>query len=206
MVDSYDDSLDGEKSKTQVKRELHALVDLGERLTTLKADVLAKLPLTDALRKALAEAPKHTANIARKRHILFIGKLMRDQDQEAILVLLDQLDASTRQYNERFHNLERWRDRLIAGDDADLEKFVIEYPDADRQQLRSLIRQAQHEVARNKPPAPAVKSSNTSVSWMNFNAVCVDFNRGAGSSKRPAPTHIQLPVPPTVIASIFSVG
>ncbi|HEX8542594.1 MAG TPA: ribosome biogenesis factor YjgA, partial [Pseudomonas sp.] len=24
MVDSYDDSLDGEKSKTQVKRELHA--------------------------------------------------------------------------------------------------------------------------------------------------------------------------------------
>ncbi|RML48133.1 Carbonic anhydrase, partial [Pseudomonas syringae pv. maculicola] len=116
-------------------------------------DVLAKLPLTDALRKALAEAPKHTANIARKRHILFIGKLMRDQDQEAILVLLDQLDASTRQYNERFHNLERWRDRLIAGDDADLEKFVIEYPDADRQQLRSLIRQAQHEVARNKPPA-----------------------------------------------------
>ncbi len=157
MVDSYDDSLDGEKSKTQVKREQHALVDLGERLTTLKADVLAKLPLTDALRKALAEAPKHTANIARKRHILFIGKLMRDQDQEAILVLLDQLDASTRQYNERFHNLERWRDRLIAGDDADLEKFVVEYPDADRQQLRSLIRQAQHEVARNKPPATSRK-------------------------------------------------
>ena len=88
MVDSYDDSLDGEKSKTQVKRELHALVELGERLTTFKPDVLAKLPLTDALRKALAEAPKHTANVARKRHILFIGKLMRDQDQEAILVLL----------------------------------------------------------------------------------------------------------------------
>jgi ribosomal 50S subunit-associated protein YjgA (DUF615 family) len=43
---------------------------------------------------------------------------MRDQDTDAILVLLDQLDASTRQYNERFHNLERWRDRLIAGDDA----------------------------------------------------------------------------------------
>jgi ribosome-associated protein len=82
---------------------------------------------------------------------------MRDQDTDAILTLLDQLDASTRQYNERFHNLERWRDRLIAGDDAVLEKFVVEYPDADRQQLRSLIRQAQHEVAQNKPPASSRK-------------------------------------------------
>ncbi|GAB7533550.1 ribosome biogenesis factor YjgA [Pseudomonas sp. 3A(2025)] len=157
MVDSYDDSLDGEKSKTQVKREQQALVELGVRLTTLKPDMLDKLPLTDNLRRALAEAPKHTANIAKKRHMLFIGRLMRDQDQEAILVLLDQLDSSTRQYNERFHSLERWRDRLIGGDDSVLEKFVSEYPDADRQQLRSLIRQAQHEVAHNKPPASSRK-------------------------------------------------
>ncbi|MBP5103285.1 ribosome biogenesis factor YjgA [Pseudomonas protegens] len=157
MVDSYDDSLNGEKSKSQVKRELHALVDLGERLTTLKPDLLNKLPLTDALRRALADAPKHVAHIARKRHLQFIGKLMRDQDTDAILQLLDQLDASTRQYNERFHNLERWRDRLIGGGDDVLEKFVGEYPDADRQQLRSLIRQAQHELAHNKAPASSRK-------------------------------------------------
>ena len=157
MVDSYDDSLDGEKSKTQVKRELHALVDLGERLTTLKPDLLAKLPLTDAMRRALADAPKHTANIARKRHISFIGKLMRDQDIDAILTLIDQVDSSTREYNERFHALERWRDRLIGGDDTTLESFVSEFPEADRQQLRSLIRQAQHEVAQNKPPASSRK-------------------------------------------------
>jgi ribosome-associated protein len=157
MVDSYDDSLGEGKSKTQVKRELHALVDLGERLTTLKPDTLNKLPLTDALRKALADAPKHTAHIARKRHIQFIGKLMRDQDIDDILVLLDQLDASTRQYNERFHNLERWRDRLIGGTDAVLETFFSEYPDTDRQHLRGLIRQAQHEAAQNKPPAATRK-------------------------------------------------
>jgi ribosome-associated protein len=157
MVDSYDDSFDGEKSKTQVKRELHALVELGERLTTFKADVLAKLPLTDPLRRALADAPKHTAHIARKRHIQFIGKLMRDQDLDEILVLLDQLDASTRQYNERFHNLERWRDHLVTGTDDVLEQFVNEYPEADRQQLRSLIRQAQHEAAQNKAPTATRK-------------------------------------------------
>ncbi|MDE1195514.1 hypothetical protein BWR59_11035 [Pseudomonas sp. Bc-h] len=157
MVDSYDDSFDGEKSKTQIKKELHALVDLGERLTTFKPDVLAKLPLTDELRRALADAPKHTAHIARKRHISFIGRLMRDQNLDEILVLLDQLDASTRQYNERFHNLERWRDRLVTGTDDVLEQFVNEYPEADRQQLRSLIRQAQHEAKQNKAPTATRK-------------------------------------------------
>jgi ribosome-associated protein len=156
-MSDYLDDFSEEKSKTQVKRELHALVDLGERLTTLKPDLLNRLPLTDGLRRALADAPKHTANIARKRHILFIGKLMRDQDIDAILTLIDQLDASTRQYNERFHGLERWRDRLLGGDDAVLDSFVGDYPETDRQHLRQLIRQAQHEVAQSKPPAASRK-------------------------------------------------
>ena len=42
-------------------------------------------------------------------------------------------------------------------DEASVEKFVLDYPDADRQQLRSLIRQAQHELAHNKAPATSRK-------------------------------------------------
>jgi ribosome-associated protein len=153
----YDDDFSGEKSKTQVKRELQALQDLGERLTTLKPELLTKLPLSDALRKALDDAPKHKAHIARKRHIQYIGKLMRTADVEAITTLIDQLDASTRQYNERFHALERWRDLLLTGSDEVLNNFVGQYPDADTQHLRQLLRQAQHEAAQSKPPAAARK-------------------------------------------------
>lgn len=157
-MSDYSDTDDlGEKSKSKVKRELLALQELGERLTTLKPELIARLPLSDALQKALADAPKHKAHIARKRHIQYIGRLMRDQDVDAILALVDQVDASTRQYNERFHALERWRDRLIGGNDEVLDAFVSEYPDADRQHLRSLIRHAQHEAAHNKPPAAARK-------------------------------------------------
>lgn len=156
MADSFDDFSE-EKSKSQVKRELHALQQLGERLTTLKPDMLARLPLTDALRRALDEAPKHTAHAARKRHIQFIGKLLRDQDLDAIHGLLEQIDSSSRQYNERFHALERWRDRLVEEGDAALEALVVQFPEADRQHLRGLIRHAQHEAARNKPPAAARK-------------------------------------------------
>ena len=52
-MSDYLDDFSEEKSKTQVKRELHALVDLGERLTTLKPDLLNRLPLTDGLRPGL---------------------------------------------------------------------------------------------------------------------------------------------------------
>ena len=156
MSEQFDD-FSGEKSKTQVKRELHALQDLGERLTTFKAEQLNRLPLSDALLKALLEAPKHKAHAARKRHIQYIGKLMRGQDIEAITQLLDQMDSSTRQYNERFHALERWRDRLVGGSDSDLEALLGEHPEADLQHLRQLIRHAQHEAAQDKPPAAARK-------------------------------------------------
>lgn len=156
-MSEFHDDFSEEKSKSQVKRELHALQELGERLTTLKPKQLNLLPLTDALRRALLDAPKHSAHIARKRHIQYIGKLMRDQDVDAIHALFDQLDASTRQYNERFHALERWRDRLIEGGDEALEAFVSAYPETDRQHLRGLIRHAQHEAAHNKAPTAARK-------------------------------------------------
>lgn len=152
MSDFSDDAF-GEKSKTQIKREMLALQELGERLTTFKPDLLDRLPLNPMLRKALDEAPKHKTHIARKRHIQYIGKLMRGQDIEAIMALINQLDSSTREYNERFHALERWRDRLVAEGDAAVEAFMHAYPETDSQHLRGLIRTAQHEAAHNKPPA-----------------------------------------------------
>ena len=51
-----------------------------------------------------------------------------------------------------FHKLEQLRDRLIdEGDDAVADVLNL-WPDADRQQLRSLIRNAKKEKEGNKPP------------------------------------------------------
>ncbi len=156
MSEQFDD-FSAEKSKSQVKREMHALQDLGERMTTLKPEQLERLPLSDMLLKALLDAPKHKAHIARKRHIQYIGKLLRGQDIEAITAMFNQMDNSSREYNERFHALERWRDRLTGGTDADIEAWLALYPETDVQHLRNLVRHAQHELAHNKPPAAARK-------------------------------------------------
>ncbi|HDZ56004.1 MAG TPA: DUF615 domain-containing protein [Pseudomonas xinjiangensis] len=145
------------KSKTQVKRELHQLQDLGRRLTELKPAQLDKLELTDKLRAALDEAHRHTARGALKRHLSFVGKLMRDQDIEAIQAYVDRLDSSSQAHAQHFHQLERWRDRLLTGNAEDQEAFIARYPQTDRQNLRQLIRQASKEAAENKPPAASRK-------------------------------------------------
>jgi ribosome-associated protein len=105
----------------------------------------------------MEESPRHTKHIARKRHNQYLGKLLRGHDVEAIQSVLDNFDSASREYNNRFHQLERWRERLLdEGDDA-LQELMLEYPDIDSQHLRGLIRQAQHERAREKPPLAARK-------------------------------------------------
>ena len=50
------------------------------------------------------------------------------------------------------HRAENWRTRLIDGGDDALAAFIDENPAADRQRLRQLVRNAQDEAKRNKPP------------------------------------------------------
>ena len=50
------------------------------------------------------------------------------------------------------HRAEDWREKLMSEGDAALGKLLDEYPQADRQQLRTLVRNAQAERAKNKPP------------------------------------------------------
>lgn len=157
MPDLTDNHLSEEKSKSQIKRELHELQALGERLTTFTPEQLANWPLGDALRRALAEAAKHKSHIARKRHIQYLGKLLRHEDLDDLHQRMAQLDSSTRAYNERFHALESWRDRLLSEADTALTAFLEAYPEADRQHLRGLIRQAAREQAQNKPPMASRK-------------------------------------------------
>jgi len=142
-------------SKSQRKRDMHALQDMGAELVDLAANQLDKLPLTESLRDAVDQCQKIHSHEARRRQIQFIGKILRDVDPEPLLHALEQLRQHAKLAAQKHHVLERWRDRLInEGDDA-LTTLLTEYPKADRQQLRHLIRTAQKETEQDKPPAAA---------------------------------------------------
>ncbi len=142
-------------SKTQLKREMLELQALGEKLIGLSDNDLAQLPVPPELLEAIHEARRMRKRGALYRQKQFIGKLMRDIDAEPIRAGLDRIQNRARLAAARFHTVERWRDRLLDEGDTALAKLLDEYPGADRQHLRRLIRDAIGERGRDAPPRAA---------------------------------------------------
>ncbi|MBN8413522.1 MULTISPECIES: ribosome biogenesis factor YjgA [Halomonas] len=148
-------SPDDRPSKSQLKREMHELQALGERFIAMKPDERARFPLSDDLLRAIEETDRIRAREARRRHMQYVGKLMRKEDLDAIQAVFDEIEQAQVQRDHAFLRLEKWRDRMIEeGDDA-VEPFLADYPHADRQALRQLIRNARKEREQNKPPTNA---------------------------------------------------
>ncbi len=162
MQDSNEDSFDDEEidlvSKTAIKKECLALQDLGEALTELKPEQLATIPLDDTLLTAVQEAKNIRKHGARKRHMQFIGKLMRAADHEAISDAYEALESEHQNDARRLHQIESWRDRLLDNNDAKaMSDFFKDYMHADRQQIRQLVKNASKEKTQGKAPSSARK-------------------------------------------------
>lgn len=143
------------KSKSQLKREMHSLQELGEILVKLPVEQFKKINLPETLYDAIIEARHIRHHGAYKRQLQYIGRLMREVDAEPIQQQVDTLQGHSRQAAEALHRIESWRDRLLAEGDHVLEELLGEYPHADRQYLRQLLRNANKELLENKPPKSA---------------------------------------------------
>lgn len=138
-------------SKTRRKAAMDDLQEIGVKLIDLPKDKLAKLSLPERLLEAVQDAKRITANGAKKRQKQYIGSLMRDIDAAPIIDQLQRWEGKHTAEAAHFHQLERWRDRLLS-EDAALSEFIKQYPHADSQQLRTLIRNGHREQAASKPP------------------------------------------------------
>jgi len=142
-------------SRSQQRRDALDVLALAGQLATLEPGRLARLPVPEHLLPHIAEARRITSHIARKRQLAFLAKQMRREEDEALNAIRDALDAggeAAKQETALLHRAEHWRGRLLEeGDDA-LAELLEEFPQADRQQLRQLARNAIEERKRNKPP------------------------------------------------------
>jgi ribosome-associated protein len=155
----YEDDFDDlPPSKSAKKREMTARQKLGEALCELSAKELARIPIEDdALLEAIDEARRISAHSALRRHRQYIGKLMRRIDPEPIQTALDALYEERRGSADAFHELEELRDALLArGDDA-LAAVLARFPQAERQVLRSLAREARRHEDDERGKAPRRK-------------------------------------------------
>jgi ribosome-associated protein len=142
---------DRRPSKTQRKKAVHALQDLGMELVELPEERLAAIDLPERLRDAVMAARTITAHEARRRQMQYIGKIMRKVDAEPIRAALDGWRAKSDSHTAEHKRVESWRERLLA-DEAALAALAAEYPRADTSRLAVLIRNVARERAAGQPP------------------------------------------------------
>ena len=152
MEDTYNDENEySGPSKSQLKREMTALQDLGAELVELSRERLSKIEMPERLRDALLDAQRFTKHEARRRQMQYIGKIMRDIDATPLRAAMDEIKGLSEVANIRQHQLERLRTRLME-DEAVFSEVARDYPGADMQHLRQLRRNAIKEAQQGKPP------------------------------------------------------
>lgn len=151
---TYDDERADQKSKSQVKRELLALKDLGKELLKLAVKDLDKLNLSERLYEALVKAQGMTKG-ALKRQIGTIGGLMVHEDYDEIKLSIDKIRQQHNGEVKQFHLFEQWRDQLLAGDANVISVLRDQFDNFDMQHVRQLVRNANKEAEQEKPPKSA---------------------------------------------------
>lgn len=141
-------------NKTQIKREIKVLNQLGKELIEMPDSALKKVPLSAAMRAAIKDGKRFQRG-ALQRQLRRIATLMQHEDVAAIQQELERQKQPSKQQTAEFHQLEQWRDRLIAGDDKLLTELIDQYPVIERQHIRQLVRNAGLEQKRDKPPKSA---------------------------------------------------
>ena len=142
-------------SRSEQRREALDIRSLGEKLVALAPAHLAKLPIPEDLLEHIHDTQRITSHIAHKRQLQFLAKQMRRESDETLDAIRDAMevggDAAKRE-TALLQKVESWRARLLDDGDVALAELLSEFPAADRQHLRQLVRNAGEERKKNKPP------------------------------------------------------
>jgi len=133
-------------SKTQLKQKSHELQALGEAVSALSDERLSRIEMPERLRDAIEMFRKTRSHEGRRRQLQYVGKLMHTADEARLREAVAEATLGSAKETLLLHDTERWRAELIADDDA-LTRWLVDHPDTDTQQLRSLVRAARRDAA-----------------------------------------------------------
>ena len=133
-------------SKTRRKLQAHSLQALGEALVDLPASRLLAVSMPEGLRDAISQFHRTKSFEGKRRQMQYIGKQMRNAPEAPLRAAVDAFKLGSAKDTLLLHEIERWRDELVAHDDA-ATRWAQAYPGSDLQQLRSLLRAARKDAA-----------------------------------------------------------
>ncbi|MDE6733967.1 MAG: DUF615 domain-containing protein [Desulfovibrio sp.] len=133
-------------SRSANKRGSHARQALGLEIARLTAAERANLPLTPELAEAMDLLDRLTDREGRRRQEQYIGRLMRDVDEEPLRRAMAGRQARDAAEVARFHAAEDWRARLLEAPAPDVPALLEEFrhsaapasPEAEAELLRAV--------------------------------------------------------------------
>lgn len=153
--DQLDEEEDFGPSRSEQRREALGVFELALQLVEQSDARIGQFPMDPDLKALVIASKKVTAQIARKRQVQYLAKMLRREEDatlQAIRAALDHDKVEGRREAAALHQVEYWRDRLVAQGDEALDELLQTHPGANRQHLRQLARNAQREKLANRPP------------------------------------------------------
>lgn len=139
-------------SKTQLKNEAKALQTFGKTLVDLPLEKLELLSLTENTINAIKDFHKQSGNIAKRRHLAYIGKCLRHDDVETAQKMLSEENFQQRRavQEKTIDPLAELINDLLENSDEKIQALLATNPQLDRQNLRQLIRNIKNAKTESK--------------------------------------------------------
>ena len=165
---SWED-LEDRPSKTELKKAMQRLQDLGQQLSELSPAQIKKLPVNEYLIDTLLELKDITAHEERRRQFQLVGKLLRSEDDGVIIAALSGRHSSRKQAQ-----LSRWFERLVEQGDPAVNDFVRLYGTAERHTLRQHVLRLQRSIAQQDTEAEQAALRQNLVNYIQQVALLSD--------------------------------
>jgi ribosome-associated protein len=152
-------------SRAEAKREIAIYQELGMKLVVLSKTQIDKLELDEIIYDNVLKTKTIKINTeAYRRHLQYIGKLMRNVDVEALQLDIKNVLNQNSNESAKQNVAEKLKDQLMNEGDQAIQELIEKHPDLDRQKLRQLIRQSNKELT--KKPDQASKSAAELVKYL----------------------------------------
>jgi ribosome-associated protein len=126
--------------RAERKRSEAAWMEFAKTLTTISERHLLRLELSEEVLRVVQDTRKIGSPGARSRALRLVRQELRGLDLGLLREKLE--DLSHPNARKAGTPADEWRRRLLDGGEAELADFLAQYTRADRQQLRTLLRNA----------------------------------------------------------------
>ena len=131
------------RSRSDARRERkaseEALMRLAKALVELPQRTLDRLALPEGILDVVVRARLVRDPAPRNRALRLVRIALRDGDAAQIARALEEVHEPQPR-SRASSDLEQWRKKLLEGGEAALTEYLAAFPDADRRQLRQLVR------------------------------------------------------------------